>query len=104
MSTATATATSAAAGAGGSNLQRKDTLSFREIMDKSAKSAVRGGTAGAAAMGANVAALMWMRTTVSNVVVLLSCFHRLVRVLGHLDLIVTLFPSLLRICTHFATT
>jgi hypothetical protein len=40
-------------------------LSFREIMDKSAKSAVRGGTAGAIAMGANVAALMWLRTTVN---------------------------------------
>lgn len=40
-------------------------LSFREIMDKSAKSAVRGGTAGAAAMGANVACLMWLRTTIN---------------------------------------
>jgi len=39
--------------------------SFKEIMDKSAKSAIRGGTAGAVAMGANVAALMWMRTTVN---------------------------------------
>ena len=34
-------------------------------MDKSAKSAMRGGTAGAVAMGANVACLMWMRTTVN---------------------------------------
>jgi hypothetical protein len=41
-------------------------LSFRDIMSKSAASAVRGGTAGAVAMGANVFALMWMRTTVSN--------------------------------------
>jgi len=40
-------------------------LSFSEVMNKAAKSAVRGGTAGAVAMGANVAALMWMRTTVS---------------------------------------
>lgn len=38
---------------------------FQEIMSKAAKSAVRGGTAGAVAMGANVACLMWMRTTVS---------------------------------------
>lgn len=37
---------------------------FGEIMDKSAKSAMRGGTAGAVAMGLNVGALMWMRTTV----------------------------------------
>jgi hypothetical protein len=34
-------------------------------MDKAAASAVRGGTAGAVAMFANVGALMWMRTTVS---------------------------------------
>jgi len=34
-------------------------------MNKSAKSAVRGGAAGFAAMGVNVAALMWMRTTVN---------------------------------------
>merc|ERR1712154_218708 len=34
-------------------------------MNKSANSAIRGGTAGAVAMGANVAALMWMRTTVN---------------------------------------
>lgn len=38
---------------------------FQEIMNKAAKSAVRGGTAGACAMGANVACLMWMRTTVN---------------------------------------
>jgi hypothetical protein len=37
---------------------------FQEIMEKSAKSALHGGVAGAAAMGANVAALMWIRTTV----------------------------------------
>ena len=35
-----------------------------EILDKAAKSAMRGGTAGAVAMGLNVGALMWMRTTV----------------------------------------
>lgn len=40
-------------------------LSFSEVMDKAAKSAVRGGTAGACAMFANVACLMWMRTTVN---------------------------------------
>ena len=44
--------------------EQKNELSFKEILDKSAKSAVRGGTAGACAMGANVACLMWMRTTV----------------------------------------
>ena len=38
--------------------------SMNEILNKAAKSAIRGGTAGAAAMGANVACLMWMRTTV----------------------------------------
>jgi len=38
---------------------------FNEIMDKAAKSAIRGGTAGAVAMGANVACLMWMRTTIN---------------------------------------
>lgn len=38
---------------------------FKEIMEKSAKSAMQGGAAGALAMGANVAALMWIRTTVS---------------------------------------
>jgi hypothetical protein len=42
-----------------------EALSFREIMAKASKSAVRGGTAGAVAMGANVFTLMWMRTTVS---------------------------------------
>ncbi|CAJ1955629.1 unnamed protein product [Cylindrotheca closterium] len=38
---------------------------FNEIMNKAAKSAMRGGTAGAVAMGANVACLMWMRTTIN---------------------------------------
>lgn len=42
----------------------KKQLSFREIVEKSAASAARGGIAGACAMGANVAALMWIRTTV----------------------------------------
>jgi hypothetical protein len=40
-------------------------LSFREIMSKAGASAFRGGIAGACAMGANVACLMWMRTTVN---------------------------------------
>jgi hypothetical protein len=39
-------------------------LTFREVLDKSAASAMRGGLAGAAAMAANVGALMWIRTTV----------------------------------------
>mmetsp|Transcript_19442 Transcript_19442/g.28076 ORF Transcript_19442/g.28076 Transcript_19442/m.28076 type:complete len:181 (+) Transcript_19442:232-774(+) len=38
---------------------------FKEVMQKASKSAIRGGTAGAAAMGANVACLMWMRTTIN---------------------------------------
>ena len=37
----------------------------KEIFDKAAASAMRGGTAGAVAMFMNVGALMWMRTTVS---------------------------------------
>lgn len=44
---------------------KKPAPSFKEIMNKSAASAIRGGTAGAVAMGANVACLMWMRTTVN---------------------------------------
>lgn len=40
-------------------------LTFREVLDKASKSAFRGGISGAAAMGANVACLMWMRTTVN---------------------------------------
>lgn len=46
----------------------KEELSFSQVMDKAAKSAIRGGTAGACAMGANVACLMWMRTTVRSFV------------------------------------
>jgi len=45
--------------------EKKAEPTFKEILDKAAKSAVRGGTAGACAMGANVACLMWMRTTVN---------------------------------------
>lgn len=45
--------------------QKTPQPSFGEILDKSAKSALRGGTAGAVAMGLNVGALMWMRTTVN---------------------------------------
>ncbi len=41
---------------------------FQEVLNKAGKSAMRGGTAGAVAMGANVACLMWMRTTVSHYV------------------------------------
>lgn len=44
---------------------KKDQPTFSEIMNKAAGSAFRGGLAGAAAMGANVAALMWMRTTIN---------------------------------------
>ena len=49
-------------------------LSFGEILEKSAASAARGGIAGACAMGANVAALMWIRTTVRKCVGLVSLF------------------------------
>ena len=45
---------------------KKEPMSFREVMSKAAASAARGGTAGAVAMGANVACLMWMRTTVRD--------------------------------------
>jgi len=38
--------------------------SLRQILEKAGASAVRGGTAGAVAMGMNVGLLMWMRTTV----------------------------------------
>ena len=44
--------------------EEKKDPSFSEVIDKAAKSAMRGGTAGAVAMGLNVGALMWMRTTV----------------------------------------
>mmetsp|Transcript_13648 Transcript_13648/g.20622 ORF Transcript_13648/g.20622 Transcript_13648/m.20622 type:complete len:290 (-) Transcript_13648:510-1379(-) len=46
-----------------SDTEKKPT--FNEVMNKAAKSAIRGGTAGALAMGANVACLMWMRTTIN---------------------------------------
>ena len=39
-------------------------LSIGDIVSAAAKDALRGGAAGAVAMGANVGALMWMRTTV----------------------------------------
>jgi len=44
--------------------EKKDPPTFNEVIEKAAKSAMRGGTAGAVAMGLNVGALMWMRTTV----------------------------------------
>lgn len=40
-------------------------LTPNEIFNKAAASAMRGGVAGACAMGANVACLMWMRTTIN---------------------------------------
>lgn len=45
--------------------KKEETPSFKEVMAKASKSAIRGGTAGAVAMGANVACLMWMRTTIN---------------------------------------
>lgn len=44
---------------------RTVTPTFGEILDNAAKSAFRGGLAGSVAMGVNVGALMWMRTTVN---------------------------------------
>jgi len=41
-----------------SDVEKTPTPSFKEVMAKAGASAVRGGTAGAIAMGANVAALM----------------------------------------------
>ena len=38
---------------------------LRDILDKSAAAALRGGTAGAVAMGANIGCLMWLRTTIN---------------------------------------
>lgn len=52
--------------------ETKTQPTFSEVMDKAAKSALRGGTAGAVAMGLNVGALMWMRTTVRFVGVITS--------------------------------
>ena len=45
----------------------------KEIFDKAAASAMRGGTAGAVAMFLNVGALMWMRTTVSLRIMVTQC-------------------------------
>jgi len=43
----------------------KEPQQWNEVLNKAAASAMRGGTAGACAMGANVACLMWMRTTIN---------------------------------------
>jgi hypothetical protein len=48
-----------------SGAKEETKLTFNEVLNKAAASALRGGTAGACAMGANVACLMWMRTTVN---------------------------------------
>lgn len=50
--------------------EAKKELSAVEILNKAAQSAMRGGAAGAVAMGLNVGALMWMRTTVRAVIIL----------------------------------
>jgi len=44
--------------------EKKD-VDIGKIIDKAAKSAFRGGVAGAAAMGINVVSLMWIRTTIN---------------------------------------
>jgi len=46
-------------------VKQEKQLTFSEIMTKASNSALRGGLAGACAMGANVACLMWMRTTIN---------------------------------------
>lgn len=56
-------------------MSKSENLSFNEVINKAAASAVRGGTAGACAMGANVACLMWMRTTVSIIKLLVCIRH-----------------------------
>lgn len=48
-----------------SDIKTEEKPSFRDVMNKAANSAVRGGAAGFAAMGINVCALMWMRTTIN---------------------------------------
>jgi hypothetical protein len=72
--------------------------SFGEIMNKAAASAVRGGTAGAVAMGANVAALMWLRTTVScdrttTVSATMQCANNLSHLLTTLLLVVSILVA-----------
>jgi len=42
-----------------------DSKSLSQIMSQASRSAISGGLAGAAAMGANVSCLMWLRTTVN---------------------------------------
>jgi hypothetical protein len=59
----------------------KPKLSLREIIEKSAASAARGGIAGACAMGANVAALMWIRTTVG--VPVINCVALCFKIRSH---------------------
>jgi hypothetical protein len=46
-------------------MSTSENLTLKEVLNKAGASALRGGTAGACAMGANVACLMWMRTTVN---------------------------------------
>ena len=70
---------------------------FGEIMDKAAKSALRGGTAGAVAMGLNVGALMWMRTTVRCLTVL-SFFSRSIMKCHRLLILVHICVRLPNMC------
>jgi hypothetical protein len=49
----------------GSTKKEDKVLSISEVLTNARNSALRGGAAGAAAMGANVACLMWLRTTVN---------------------------------------
>jgi len=48
-------------------MMEEKSLSIGDVVREAARDALRGGAAGAIAMGANVGALMWMRTTVRPV-------------------------------------
>jgi hypothetical protein len=73
----------------------KEPLSFSELMSKASASAIRGGTAGAVAMGANVACLMWMRTTVRLVVLLVLIYMFVLDVHAHMCICAYVFVFVL---------
>jgi hypothetical protein len=55
---------SSTSSSGDGQAAKKPQLSFGQVLEKAAASAAKGGIAGACAMVANVAALMWIRTAV----------------------------------------
>lgn len=79
-------------------------LTFRQILDNSAASAMRGGTAGALAMGANVAALMWIRTTVRTSLPLISRNVVRTTTFHHSLIFVLQFYYILFMSAHRSTT